>query len=129
MRSIVNTLYVKRAFSAKKAATPEQIAEAEQKLCLKFSVEYREYLSTCGTASIQGHELTGICDSNRLNVVYVTIMERAMNPDASLNWYVIEEANIDGIVIWQAEDGTVYQTIPNELPVKLCDSLCDYIDL
>lgn len=39
-------------------------------------------------------------------------------PRIEASWYVIEEAHIDGIVIWQNELGHVYQTSPFGLPKK-----------
>ena len=45
------------------------------------------------------------------------------------DWYVVEQTNIDGIIIWQASNGTVYQTAPNAKPKKLCESLAEYIKM
>jgi hypothetical protein len=116
-------------FRAMQGATDEIIKQAEQKLGLQFSDEFREYLIAFGVASVYGHELTGICDFPRLNVVDVTFAERASNPNIKADWCVIEQANIDGIVIWQSITGEVYQTMPGSAPIKLCDSLSGYIDL
>jgi len=110
-------------------ANEEQIEQAEQELNLKFSNEYREYLTEFGVASVDIHELTGICPYPRLNVVDVTISERTCNPIVPMNYYVIEQAHIDRIVVWQSSNGEVYQTAPNMQCVKLCNSLCDYLDL
>ena len=95
---------------------------------LMFAADYREYVSAFGAASYCEHELTGICKSARLNVVDVTQDERQYN-SVPADWYVIEEANIDGIVIWQATDGTVYRTRPGCKADKICDSLKEYISL
>ena len=116
-------------FQALSGASQEKIEEAEQALNLSFSDEYREYVSAFGAAVANGHELTGVCASLRLNVVDVTLSERLVNPAAPMNWYVVEQANIDGIVIWQARTGEIWQTMPNAQPIKLCDSLVDYIEL
>ena len=45
----------------------------------------------------------------------------------AVSWYVVEEANIDGIVIWQDSDGTVYQTMPNSECKAIANSLMEYI--
>lgn len=42
-------------------------------------------------------------------------------------YYVVEQANIDGIVIWQASDGKVYQTNPKLKPLQIAESLSEYI--
>ena len=79
---------------------------------LKFSDEYRKYLARYGVASANGHEFTGICASSRLNVVDVTISERINNPNIQMDYYVVEQANIDRIVIWQSQTGEIYQSAP-----------------
>lgn len=59
------------------AASKEQIADAENELKLKFSEDYKEYLSTFGAATFCGKELTGICSSERLSVIAVTQRARS----------------------------------------------------
>ena len=59
----------------------------------------------------------------------VTKEEREKMPDVPQSWYVIEQAHIDGIVIWQSGDGDIYQTIPGYNPQKIADSLAEYIDM
>ncbi|SDB05008.1 SMI1-KNR4 cell-wall [Ruminococcaceae bacterium FB2012] len=105
------------------------ITETEASIGLKFSAEFKEYLKTFGIAAVNGHELTGISKSKRLNVVDVTISERGYNPSIPMDWYVVEQANIDGIVIWQNKKGEIFQTIPRADPIKLCDSLAEYIEM
>lgn len=129
MSDIIKRIQTKPNFCMLSGASLEQIEQAEKALSLKFADEYREYLTAFGVASIYGHEFTGICSSSRLNVVSVTISERINNSTASTNWYVVEQANIDGIVIWQSSTGEVWQTVPNKPPEKLCRSLCEYIQL
>ena len=104
-----------------------EINKAEKDLNLKFSEEYKSYLLNYGFATYEGHELTGICKAKRLNVVEVTKAERNNNPNVPNDCYVIETANIDGIVIWQNEDGLIFQSSPNTNSVELYNSLCEYI--
>ena len=108
--------------------TIDKITAAENLLRVKFAIDYRAYLEKFGAASFFGHEMTGICDSKRLNVVDVTKEEREYNPDVPNNLYVVEQANIDGIVIWQSAKGEVYQSIPGHQIIKIADSLVEYID-
>jgi len=129
MSDMVKKLQAKPNFYALDGVSGEQIEQAERALSLKFVDEYREYLAAFGVASACGHELTGICASPRLNVVDVTISERISNPTVPADWYVVEQANIDGIVIWQSCSGEVWQTMSNVPPVKLCESLCEYLKL
>lgn len=114
-------------FYAMNGAADEEIKYAEEMLGVQFAEDYRQYVSALGVASFGGHELTGVCRSKRLNVVGVTQEERSQYEDIPINWYVIEQANIDGIVIWQAPSGEIYQTGSGTSGHKLCDSLSEYI--
>lgn len=125
---IIKLMQEQPAFHARSAASYEEITAVENVLGLRFAQDYREYVATFGAASFAGHELTGICKSDRLNVVTVTMEERN-NMVVPADWYVLEQANIDGIVVWQNSAGAIYQTVPNTNPKKLCESLAEYIEL
>lgn len=127
MNDLISCLKNKPMFIGSKGASNAQIAEAEEQLTVSFSKEYKHYLTTIGFAIYEGHELTGICKAKRLNVVDVTLSERNLTHDVPNDWYVIEQLNIDGIVIWQSTTGEIYQTSPNTEPEKICESLADYI--
>ena len=105
----------------------KKIIEAEKKLGIKFAKEYKKIISKYGIISCNGHELTGICNSKRLNVVDVTLKERENSTNTN-NLYVIEEANIDDIVIWQDSDGIVYITKNRSNPQKISNSIVEYIN-
>ena len=94
---------------------------------MKFTIEYREYVSEFEAVSYYGHELTGVCKASEADVVNITFDERKFLKGIPNNWYVIEQMHIDGIVVWQSEDGTIYRTVPNTEPVKLCDLFMEYI--
>ena len=104
----------------------EEIKNAEDRLGVKFAKEYKEYLKECGVATADGHEYTGICKSNRLDVVLVTEKERSVELEISDTAYVVEQTHIDGIVIWQTTDGTIYQSQGNSYK-KINNSLVEYI--
>ena len=127
MNDITSVLKDLPYFVALKGTDDTSIKNAEVTLGLHFSDEYIVYLKAFGVASADGHEFTGICASPRLNVVDVTINESTNNPDVPNDWYVIEQANIDGIVIWQNSKGEVYQTQPCCESVKLANSIVEYI--
>jgi len=107
-------------------ASAERIADAETELCLNFSPEYRDYLSSFGRVVLEGHELTGISKSKRLSVVNTTLICKESNnvPD---DFYVVEEAGIDGIVIWQNTNGEIFATQPGLEITKIKDSLLEYL--
>ena len=128
MNDIATKMQRKESFYALNGASDKNIQNAEITLGLQFAQDYREYVAAFGAASFAGHELTGICKSDRLNVVPVTLEERN-NTAVPSDWYVLEQANIDGIVLWQDRSGTIYQTAPHIKPRKLCRSLAEYIEL
>ncbi|MBR5970385.1 MAG: SMI1/KNR4 family protein [Lachnospiraceae bacterium] len=103
------------------------ITEAEEELGIVLADDYRECLSLYGAVSGNGHELTGICNTSRLNVVEVTKEERELRNDIPVEWYVIEQLHIDGVVIWQSCDQSIYQAVPGHEPEKIHDDLFSYI--
>ena len=129
MADFINILSSLPDFHALAGASEEQIAQAERALSLRFADDYRQYVRAFGAMSAAGHELTGICASMRLNVVEVTLSARSVQPAVPQDWYVLEEANIDGIVIWQSGAGEVFQTQPGAEPVKLAASIREYLDM
>ncbi len=129
MESIIDKLKAKDNFCFLAGATEKEVSTAEQQLGLTFAKEYRNYLLSFGLASFQGHELTGIIKAPRLNVVAQTLAERTNKPLVPNDLYVVEIANIDGIVIWQKSSGEIYKTIQGGPPMLMCKSLSDYIEL
>ena len=129
MADLINSLSSLPDFYSLTGASEEQIAQAERALSLRFADDYRQYVRAFGAVSAAGHELTGVCASKRLNVVDVTLSARAAQPAIPRDWYVLEEANIDGIVIWQSGAGEVFQTQPDAEPVKLAASIREYLNM
>ncbi len=127
MDDIINILRSLPNFVHMTGATESDISSAETALGLTFADDYRKYVFAFGAAAVNGHELTGVCSSKRLNVVDVTIEERNNNEDIPANWYVLEQANIDGIVIWQAPSGEIYQTAPHRLHCRIGASMIDFL--
>lgn len=127
MNDIVSKIKEKPGFRMIAGVENEKINKAEKELDVKFASEYRAYLSEFGVASFNGHELTGICNSKRLNVVDVTKEEKEIFPVGTEKLYVIERLNLDGIVIWQSSSGEIYQSIPNHKITKIAASLKEYI--
>ena len=84
-------------------------------------------LSLTGACMVNGHEIVGIYDSKDMNVVEVTTEARKNIPDVPQHWYVVEDAHIDGVIIWQDVQGAIYQTFPGAAPVKIANSLAEYI--
>lgn len=127
MLEMIKMIQEAEDFAALGAASKEQIADAEKELQLTFSADYKEYLSAFGAATFCGKELTGICSSERLNVIAVT--QRARNyykgfPDDA---YVVEEMLFDHFLVIQKADGTVFSYGPNESEELIAESLSLYL--
>jgi hypothetical protein len=127
MSGILEALKSKSGFIYTGSVSNEEIERTEKEMGVLFSNEYKEYISQYGCASFVGHEITGICSSMRLNVLYVTSQEKSLRPDLPDGMYVIEKTSIDDIVIWQDSSGAIYKTSPGKLPIKICDSLEEYL--
>ena len=108
-------------------ASQESVQKAEEILSIKFAPDYREYLLTFGIAISDGHEFTGLSNLDRTNVIKVTIANREVGNEKRKDMYVVEEANIDGIVVWQKEDGTVYTTVFEGEPRLRYKNLLEYV--
>ncbi|MCI7658539.1 SMI1/KNR4 family protein [Flintibacter sp.] len=104
-----------------------EITFAEHLLNTTFALDYKQYLKEIGLACFNGHELTGLTDDERLSVLAVTRQERGANKEIPESWYVVEQTNFDGIVIWQAPSGEIFQTVPGTAGHKLCNSLMKFI--
>lgn len=124
---IIDVLKGKKHFTSAAGVDLKAIQDAEKTLGLCFAEDYKEYLLTFGIASYRGHELSGICKSDRLNVVYLTQHYRDLYAEIPTEWYVIEQTNIDGIIIWQDQSGIIYESVPRRRPSKINNTLTDYI--
>ena len=125
--SFADFLRNKAGFIGSSGRTKEEILQAEEELCIRFAADYHEYLERIGLASVEGHELTGLTNDIRLDVVAVTKEYRALYGPDIVSWYVVEDIGIDGVVIWQDEKGTIYQTSFTVEPVKIAESLEEYL--
>ena len=110
-------------------AAQADITSAEKKLNVRFSSDFKEYLSEVGSCIFRSHEIVGIGKNRNTDVVSVTEDARDLNPSVPANLYVIEDTHFDGIIIWQDESGTVWQTYPNAQPKKIADSLLAYLGI
>ncbi len=128
MRNIIEELKKKRDFYAETGVSSEEIKKAEKTLGVEFSDDYKEYLQEFGSVSCSGHELTGFSADEALDVVKATEMNKKENPNIDKTLYVIEEAHIDGIVIWQAGTGEIYCAEYRDKPKKIFDSFVEYVE-
>ena len=104
----------------------DSIENAENTLGVKFSIEYKEYLETCGMATANGHEFSGIGKSSRLSVVEMTTaLRKKVNIPNEM--YVIEKLDIDGVVVTQDVNGSVYLVYTNGSYTKIAESMLEYL--
>ena len=96
-------------------------------MSLTLADDYKDYISTFGAILTDDIELTGFSKSKNRNVVDVTVREHQYNKLVSSNLYVIENLAVDGIIIWQDENGIIYEPSPNNKEKKIANSLYDYI--
>lgn len=127
MKNINDVLKNMEYFRSLHGAEESLIQDAEYSLNLKFSNEYKEYLREYALASANGHELTGLCKSKRLNVVHVTKEEKENNFMIPNDFYVVERLDIDNIIIWQNEKGYIYESTKENKPKKINNSLIEYL--
>lgn len=92
-----------------KGVDVETVIEAEKKLGLKFSSEFRNYLIEYGCASFGSHEFMGLGSTDYLDVVKETLNERRNSDRFPRHCYILENLGIDGIFILQDEEGSVYE--------------------
>jgi hypothetical protein len=127
MSEIIKTIRELPSLLQLTGAAAVDIAEAEKKLGLHFAEEYKAYLSEFGAISAAGTELTGIDEEEYINVVYVTKQGWDLNPQVSHDLYVVEDARIDGILVWQDSKGAIYQSAPHKAAQKIFESLSYYL--
>lgn len=120
--SILDVLKDKEDVILGKGVSASVIKDAEKELKLAFSGDYKEYLLTVGLVMCNGHELTGLGKTERTNVIFVTSQMKKLLDNIPNDWYVLENENMDGAVIWQDAKGNVYFNKKKEY-----SSLLDFI--
>lgn len=103
------------------------IDAAEKQLGTTFAPDYRACVSAFGRITCFGHELTGIGNAQRLDVVEITKQRRSENQTVPDTWYVIEELHIDDVCAWQSPQGEIYLVHPNAEPSHAADTLLEYL--
>lgn len=127
MSDIIETIRELPDLLSLKPASEKDIVAAEIRLGFRFSEDYHAYLAAFGAIMAQGIELTGIANAKSRSVVEVTKAAWELNSQVPNTMYVVEDTGVDGRVIWQDQDGGIYQTMPETPPEKIAASLNDYI--
>ncbi len=108
-------------------ASQKEVDAAEELLELTFAPDYKEFLLTIGASICFGHEIMGIAENENLNVVISTKKARKYNGQLPHSWYVIEDTHIDGILIMQSADGSVYQISPDGTILQVANNMESYL--
>ena len=105
----------------------DAVIKAETKLGIRFHEQYRNYLLEYGVASFGSHEFLGLGGDAYLDVVQETLQECKNNQNFPKTCYIIENLGIDGILILQEEEGTVFEWSNGKLK-KIYDNMGEYIN-
>lgn len=127
MSELITLIQNANDFCAIGAAEFREIEIAEKNLGVSFADDYMEYVLAFGAASFCSRELTGICKSERLNVLSATNRARQYYHDFPKNMYVIEELLFDHIVMIQNCEGMVFSYGPSEKVEEVAGSLRAYL--
>lgn len=127
MSRIINTIEGLKKLLHLTPAEIEDVLRAQIELGLTFADEYKDYVLTYGVITAKGVEITGVCESKRLNVTDVTKKEREYNPDMPKNMYVIDSTGMEGLLILQDESGAIYSFSSEDGTKKIFGSLADYL--
>ena len=118
--------HVKEKLYHLNGADVDTVLEAEKKMGIRFSPDYRNYLMEYGVVSFGSHEWMGLGGAPYLDVVEETLAERERNQRFPKDCYIVENLGIDGVFILQNEEGMVYQLSDAGLR-KIGSCLEDYI--
>lgn len=109
------------------SVTSSDVKSAEKDLGLKFANDYVDYVKEFGSIIADGIELTGICKTKSRHVVNATRSEWDLNTNIPHDMYVVEKLGIEGIIILQDSNGSVYEVSPNKKPKRIYSNLLYYI--
>lgn len=108
--------------------TLQQLIDAQKELGVGFPKEFVDYVLNYGDISFYSTELTGLNLIGESNVVTATQLEREVNKSFPVDYFVIENLGMDGLIAASNQKGEVY-AVQGEYITKLCNSLSEYLDL
>lgn len=127
MSKLVEQIKDSDGFASLGRVSEDEIKNAEQVLGLFFAEDYKELLLAYGAIFVSGHEIIGISDSNRLNVIAVTSQYRNLYSNLPHDLYVVEDLSIDNVIVVQKRDGVLFTYGPDEKLVKVATSIQEYL--
>ena len=89
-------------------ASEEQIINAESRLGLQFSDEFKEYLKEFGSISFYGTEWMGLNTDEFCDVISTTLEARRLYDSFPNDKFIVEDLHIDNLLIVSDSEGEVY---------------------
>lgn len=108
-------------------ASAVEIKQAEDKLGLAFSQEFKEYLEAYGQISFKNTEWMGLNSDDFCDVVLMTVEARQTYSDFPLDKYIVEDLHFDDNLILSDCDGKIYHWHSAKEEI-LYSSLIDYLE-
>ena len=108
----------------KEKCSLSDIQQAEEKLNLKFSEEYKELLLS-GSFSNDYFEVTSINDE--CDVVQLTNEVRSIYKNLPKDLYVLIDVGVDGIYILQNQKGKIYEVDDEDEIIQSSGSFVEYL--
>lgn len=127
MEELLDLIKAADDFYSMNGADLSSVKQAENELGLIFADDYKEYVLAFGVATFDGHELTGVCNSDRLSVVATTKRARDFFPQFPEELYVVEEMQFDHILTVQDSTGAVFNYGPADEAKRIAGSLQEYL--
>lgn len=113
--------------STKVEANKSQIKSAEEKLGLRFSDDFKEYVSNFGAIRFYATEWTGFNTDDYCDVVKTTLEARQLYDNFPKDMFILEDLHIDSLLILSDSQGRIYQWQNGNLE-KIHNSIEDYLE-
>ncbi|MDT9490633.1 SMI1/KNR4 family protein [Streptococcus mutans] len=108
-------------------ASEEQIINAESRLGLQFSDDFKEYLKKFGSISFYGTEWMGLNTDEFCDVILTTLEARQLYDNFPNDKFIVEDLHIDDIIIISDSEGNTYQWQGGTVE-KVYNSLLGYLE-
>ncbi len=102
------------------------ISVIETALGTQLSEDYKAYILKYGVITAENIEITGACDSPRLNVVDVTLREREFSSGFPENCYVIAMPGPEGLLLIQTSSSDIFEYRNNKIK-KVYNNLSEFL--
>lgn len=109
-------------------ACESDISNAEKKMGIRFAEEYKKYTMVYGAIYNKEFEITGVCDSPKMDVMAVTLHKRLKDPNFPGDMYVVEDTGAEDLLVLQNQEGKIFSYIPELPPQQMFDSMAEFLE-